>query len=939
MLLMVPAAKVVALCVPPPTGLIGWWPGDGDAGEVVHTNNGTLQGGATAGAAGMVGSAFAFDGTNGFVQVADSTILRPANLTVEAWVRFDSLDSAGTSLAGQQYIVFRQNSRSTGFEGFALIKTRGASGDGFLFQVTSAAGVTASVRASTTISTGLWYHVAGVRAANMIELFVDGQLEGQAAVGFPQDYGNHPLFFGTTGQPLWDHKLKGALDEVSFYDRALAANEIAAIHAAGAAGKCKGPIAPSIIAQPQSRTVMAGTSATFDVVATNTTPLSYQWEFGEVAIGGATNPNLTLSNAQPGNAGSYTVVVTNLGGAVTSAVAVLTVLAPPAITNQPQNSTNAPGTTATFGAAVTGTAPVYYQWCQAGVALTNGGRVSGATTNVLAIANVQPSDVKDFKLIASNAFGVVTSAVATLVVTGPPVITSQPADQSVASDTDIRFSVVASGTLPLSCQWQKDGANLSNSGNISGANGPALTLANVQTNDAGNYRVVITNSEGSVTSSVVRLTVIKAAFVGADAVVLVNSGSPKYPDFQHYLQPYLENFGVPYTVLDIATNAVGTNVGRYALIIVGHGELDTNNLRLDSIGQQNISMAVSNGTGLVNFDGALSVDGSPSYRFVQDVFGFGYGTVSTGTNVAFPPTEALSQMHYITARHQTNETLVLSNLMTLANLTLPSDVTAIALSGGKPFLAVKKSGQGRAVQWASYDWMSTAVQGPLNGLDDLVWRSLVWAARKPFVMRGMPNFVTMRVDDVSGPLTWVHTAKQAGFKPFLALFINNITTTAANDLRDLTTNGNATASVHSFTDTTFFYYNHAGHTNWPDNVMSNNFALGTQWHADHGIPMSKMMIAHWSELGLNAFAGLKSWGIEYVLIEIPPGVEEYIIPPTPWLVAGPYRLFENPGAGDSLLPLFYADFLSVPGHPEFDGQFFDPYTEIRNVAPSTVLEG
>ena len=62
---------------------------------------------------------------------------------------------------------------------------------------------------------------------------------------------------------------------------------------------------------------------------------------------------------------------------------------------------------------------------------------------------------------------------------------------------------------------------------------------------------------------------LPAATVGADAVVLVNSSSAKYLDFKHSIQPYLDNFGVPYTVLDIASNAVGTNVGNYAVIIIG----------------------------------------------------------------------------------------------------------------------------------------------------------------------------------------------------------------------------------------------------------------------------------------------------------------------------------------------------------------------------------
>ena len=66
------------------------------------------------------------------------------------------------------------------------------------------------------------------------------------------------------------------------------------------------------------------------------------------------------------------------------------------------------------------------------------------------------------------------------------------------------------------------------------------------------------------------------------------------------------------------------------------------------------------------------------------------------------------------------------------------------------------------MQWGSYDWMVSTVLGPVDGLDDLVWRGVVWAARKPFVMRGMPNLVTMRVDDVSGPFWWVHLRQSGG---------------------------------------------------------------------------------------------------------------------------------------------------------------------------------
>ena len=112
-------------CLNAPSGLVGWWPGDGNANDIAGGNNGSLQGGATASAAGEVGSAFSFDGTNGYVQIPDAPALKPTNLTVEAWVRFASLDSTVSGApAGEQYIVFKQNTRNSNFEGYYLGKSR-----------------------------------------------------------------------------------------------------------------------------------------------------------------------------------------------------------------------------------------------------------------------------------------------------------------------------------------------------------------------------------------------------------------------------------------------------------------------------------------------------------------------------------------------------------------------------------------------------------------------------------------------------------------------------------------------------------------------------------------------------------------------------------------------------------------------------------------------
>src|SRR5581483_8634819 len=196
----------------------------------------------------------------------------------------------------------------------------------------------------------------------------------------------------------------------------------------------------------------------------------------------------------------------------------------------------------------------------------------------------------------------------------------------------------------------------------------------------------------------------------AGAVVLVNSHSAKYQDFAHFIQPYLGNFGVPYQVLDIASNTVDSSLTNYALIIIGHAQLDTNLTYLSSAAQSSISLAVSNGVGLVSFDNVLATSNTPIYQFEQDIFGLGYTNPVDGGNVVFPPTETGSTMHYITSLHATNELLVLSNsnsqsVMTVAGLKLPANDTAVATLEGAPFVVVTKHGAGRAVQWTSYDWI------------------------------------------------------------------------------------------------------------------------------------------------------------------------------------------------------------------------------------------
>ena len=106
---------------------------------------------------------------------------------------------------------------------------------------------------------------------------------------------------------------------------------------------------PSITTPPASHTNAYGSSASFTVTATGVTPLSYQWQFDGTNIASATLTSLAVPNLAQTNAGSYTVIVTNQWGSVTSSVAVLTVgQAVPSVTW----ATPAP---ITYGIALSGT--------------------------------------------------------------------------------------------------------------------------------------------------------------------------------------------------------------------------------------------------------------------------------------------------------------------------------------------------------------------------------------------------------------------------------------------------------------------------------------------------------------------------------------------------------------------------------------------------------
>ncbi|MEI7732703.1 MAG: immunoglobulin domain-containing protein [Verrucomicrobiota bacterium] len=253
---------------------------------------------------------------------------------------------------------------------------------------------------------------------------------------------------------------------------------------------------PTIVAQPQSRTNAVGTTAGFRVEPAGNMPFHYQWRQNGANLALATNATLTLTSLQSGDAGDYTVVVSNPYGVITSAVARLTVIYPPVITVQPFSQATLVGGTAGFNVAANGTTPMFYQWLHDGTPLV------AATNSQLTISNVQAGDGGNYLCLMSNVDGMAASAVATLTLLYPPAIAVQPQSRTNIQGAAANFNVIATGTVPLSYQWQFNDANLG------GATNSTLTINNAQGLNVGNYVVVVSNAYGVVTSEVATLALL-----------------------------------------------------------------------------------------------------------------------------------------------------------------------------------------------------------------------------------------------------------------------------------------------------------------------------------------------------------------------------------------------------------------------------------------------
>jgi hypothetical protein len=274
-----------------------------------------------------------------------------------------------------------------------------------------------------------------------------------------------------------------------------------------------------------------------------------------------TNATLSLTDLSLDQAGSYTAVVTNNIGSVTSTPALLAVGFTPTIINSPTNQVAAEGDTVSFDVAAQGTGPLTYQWY-----FDDASAIQGATGPTLVLFNVAPGQSGDYSVVVANSFGSVTSAPVSLVVGGPPLIMLNPHDQVATNGGTTVFSVVAQGTASLAYQWYFEETN-----SLLEATNATLVLTNVAPAQAGSYSVVVTNGFGAVTSTAARLDILLpitpsslAVSNGADVVFSASVQGTSTLSYQWFFNLTNSIPGATNTTLALS-NVTPANLGTYSI--------------------------------------------------------------------------------------------------------------------------------------------------------------------------------------------------------------------------------------------------------------------------------------------------------------------------------------------------------------------------------------
>ncbi len=324
--------NVTSACLPayvPTNGLVGWWPFCGNANdESGNGNHGTVNGAMLASDRdGVANRAYSFDGVDDFIRVEDSPILDLTNnYSVSFWVNipdyspFNAADPLWAAISHP-----RQSGWATGFEIGVL---DGNNNNSFYHTVSLFNPLPNfnTISSNNALNLNTWNNIIVTYNGSQSRLYQNGILENTTTLSYQLANFNTPWFFGKAFEGLgWTRAMKGLLDDIAIYNRALTPQEISDLYTAGC--NLSATISPaSLDLTPGGNAVFNATAGAGASVQWQTNPSDVGWQNvpNGGAYSGAQSNTLTVSNVQLANHLQPFRVIATVGTcADTSEVAVI----------------------------------------------------------------------------------------------------------------------------------------------------------------------------------------------------------------------------------------------------------------------------------------------------------------------------------------------------------------------------------------------------------------------------------------------------------------------------------------------------------------------------------------------------------------------------------------------------------------------------------------
>jgi gliding motility-associated-like protein len=295
---------------------------------------------------------------------------------------------------------------------------------------------------------------------------------------------------------------------------------------------------PAMVALCQGTMLSISVTATGDI-------LSYQWKrngtnlVNDGRTTGSQSANLQISGLLPSDAGMYMCEITGTCNIVNTTTSTVDVNIQPVVIFPPSDYSVLDGGNALFTVTAGGD-NLTWQWYFNGSAITNGGALSGATTNSLSITGATAANQGTYNAVITGMCGFTTSNPASLTILSSSVITGQPAGDIKCEGESTTLSVVASGA-GHTYQWKKNGSDVTNNARIAGAQQASLTISNLTVSDAGSYSCLVDGIENSIPALlyVNRITSVTSvfgagSFCSGEAITLFVQASGDSLDYAWY---------------------------------------------------------------------------------------------------------------------------------------------------------------------------------------------------------------------------------------------------------------------------------------------------------------------------------------------------------------------------------------------------------------------